>query len=71
MKALAVVEEEGIANQVGFRIEKIDRHHVRIEYFANLVANQVVDGLHFQLRCQTFLHAVDDRELCVALLGFL
>src|SRR5439155_10725438 len=71
MKALAVVEQVDIANQIGFRIKQRDPDHVRIEYFANLVADQIVDRLHLQLRGQTFLHAVDDRQLGVALLGFL
>src|SRR5437870_6502119 len=71
MKALAVVEEEDIANQVGFRIEKPDPDHIGREYFADLVADQIVDGLHLQLRCQTFLHAVDHRKLGGALLGLL
>src|ERR1700694_5335960 len=71
MKALAVVEEEHIANHIGFRIEQTYPDYIGSEYFTDLVADQIVDGLHLQFRRQTFLHAVDDRELGVALLGLL
>ena len=36
-----------------------------------LVADEVVDRLHVELRGEPFLHAVDDRELGSPLLGFL
>src|SRR5439155_22399467 len=71
MKALAMIQEEGIASQIGFRIKQTDRYHIGSEYFADLVADQIVDGLHLQFRCQTFLHAVDHRKLGGALLGLL
>ena len=48
MEALAMIEKEYIANQIGFRIKQTDRDHVRYEYFADLVADQIVDGLHLQ-----------------------
>ena len=68
MKALAMIQEEGIANQIGFRIKQTDRYHIGSEYFADLVADQIVDGLHLQFRRQAFLDAVDDRQLGGALL---
>src|SRR5205814_1177472 len=42
-----------------------------VEHFAQLVADGVVDRLDVEFRGERRLHAVDDRELGVALLGFL
>jgi hypothetical protein len=71
LKALAVVLEENVMNKIGVRFIHVESDHVRLEYLADLVADQVVDGLHLQLRRQAFLHAVDDRQLGRTLLAFL
>ena len=42
-----------------------------VENLADLVADRVVDALDVELRGERRLHAVDDRELGVALLGLL
>ena len=71
MKSFAVIEEEHIANQIGFCIEQPDPNYVGSEYLFDLVADQIVDRLHLELRRQAFLDAVDNRQFGGALLGFL
>ena len=53
--------------QAGRRVRGLDAHRLRLEDLADLVAYQIVDGLHVQLCSQAGLHAVDDVELRRAL----
>src|SRR5207253_7675253 len=54
-------------HQVGLRVVDTNANVRLVEDFADLVADRVVDALDVELRRQSFLHAVDDRELGVAL----
>ena len=44
-----------------------NHRHRQVEHIANLVADEVVDGLHIELGGQSFLDAVDDGQLFGAL----
>jgi len=47
-----------------------DGHVAGLEYFAQLVADQIDDGLEIELRGDSLLDAVDDGQLAGALLQF-
>ncbi len=53
------------------RVDDADAHIRVVEEVPDLIADQVVYGLHVQLRRQPLLHAVNDRQLGGALLGLL
>ncbi|MBV6504456.1 MAG: hypothetical protein AKCLJLPJ_02608 [Fimbriimonadales bacterium] len=44
---------------------------LRIEHIADLVANQINDGLDIKLGCQPLLNAIDQCQFCRALFGLL
>ncbi len=53
-------------NVVG--VQRENSHRLRVERFANLVADEIEDRLDVELRRQPGLHAVDDAELVRPLL---
>ena len=56
-------------NSLRLRVEDADVDDLRVEDAVDLVADQVVHGLHVQLGRQAVLDAVDDRQLGGALVG--
>ncbi len=69
--AVAVFIRVRHAEQSPVSVVRDDVHHLHAEHLAHLFADQLVDGLHFQPGGQAFLHAVDDRQLGIALFGLL
>ena len=55
-------------NQISLRVVDADGHVPVVKDVPDLVSNRVVDTLDVELGCERRLHAVDDRELGVALL---
>ena len=60
-----------VMHQVGLRVVPADADLAGLEHLAQLVADQVDDGLEVELRGHALLDAVDHRQLGGALLGFL
>ncbi len=58
-------------HQAGRPVVERDRHVLRAEDLADLVADEIDDRLEIELRGEPLLHAVDDRELGGALLALL
>ncbi len=58
-------------DHVRFWIVDTNAHVAVVEDLPDLVAHRVVDALDVELGRERRLHAVDDRELGVALLGLL
>jgi len=69
--ALSALVDVRIMHQVRLGIVDPDAHVAVPEDFPDLVADRVVDPLDVELGRERRLHAVDDRELGVPLLGFL
>ena len=65
--ALAALDEVGDAQQAAVALDDADAHDLGLEDLADLLAHQVIDRLHLQLRRQAGLYAVDDRQLGRAL----
>ena len=55
-------------NKVRLRVVPADAHIAGPEYFAQLVADEVDNGLELELGRHALLDAVDDRKLVGALL---
>ena len=66
-EALAVIDRKNSVKQIRGLIVETNPDNIGVENLANLVADEIVDRLHFELRREPFLHAVDDRELRGAL----
>ena len=71
LHALAAVQIEGDRELVGLRIVQGNERDLGVEDVADFFADEIEDGLHVELGGQALLHAVDQRELGVALFGFL
>ncbi len=61
----------GKPDPISLPVVQGDRHRFRLEQCAKLVADQVDDRLEFELLGQRLPNLVDDRQLGVALAGFL
>jgi len=57
--------------QVGAGVVPDDADVAGVEYFTQLVTDEVDDGLEIELRGHPFLDTVDDGQLRRPLLGFL
>ena len=68
---LAVLENIRKVDRVRHRVVNANADVSLIEDLANLVADGVIDSLHVEFGRERLLHAIDDRKLGVALLGFL
>src|SRR5439155_24299849 len=60
-----------VVDQIGLGIVDANAYIPVVENLADLVADRVVDALDVELGSERRLHAIDDRELGIALLGFL
>src|SRR3972149_2038032 len=61
-----IIKQPGAVNEV----EGVNDDRIDLEYLDDLIPDQVVDGLQFELGCQPFLDLVDDGQLMGALFGF-
>ena len=68
---LSVFIRVRVVDQVRLRIIDTNTHITVAKDLADLVADRIVDALNVQFRGKRSLNAVDDRQLGVALLGFL
>ena len=62
-KADAALDRVGEAQQACLGVVDADVDDLRVEDVAELVADEVVDGLQLELAGEPLLHAVDEREL--------
>ena len=60
-----------VMDKIGLCVVPADADVAGVEHLAQLVADQIDDGLEVELGRHALLDAVDDRELGGALLGFL
>src|SRR3990172_6947500 len=67
MPSFAVIGE---VQQLFLRVVETDESGIRLKYFTDLISDQVDDRLEVKLSSQPLLHAVNDRQLGGALLGF-
>src|SRR3990172_6592351 len=68
-EANAALDGVGEAHQAGILVVDADIDDLGVEDVLDLVANEVVHGLHVELRRQALLDAVDDGQLGSALVG--
>src|SRR5579862_1999544 len=62
------LEEIVVVTGTGRKIERREADALRVEQFAKLLADEIVDRLDLELRDETLLNAVDDRQLGRSLL---
>ncbi len=67
-ESFAALDQIAMMNFIFGWVIQRDQGGLRVEYFSDLVTDQVDDGLKFQFGCQSLLHAVDDRQFRVAFL---
>ena len=67
--AFAIIHEEGIAFHIRFLVVDHDIAGLQVEDLADLIADQIIDGLHVQLGCQSLLDTGNDRQFGIALFG--
>jgi len=70
-QAFPVFVPIGIVDQIRHGIIDANTHIAVVKNLADLVADRIVDALNVQFRGECGLNTVDDRQLGVALLGFL
>src|SRR5258706_10530859 len=51
-------------------VKRFERHCWRVKHLADFFTDEIVDVLDIEFCRKPLLHAVDDRKLCGALLGF-
>ena len=61
-----IIEELRLA----FEVKRSDDGRLRAEQVADLIADEIIDGLQFQFGRETILHAFDDGKFRLALLQF-
>ena len=71
LKTYSVLIRVRIVNQIGLCVVNANTHVSVAKDVPDLVAHRVVDALDIELGRQRSLHAVDNRQLGVALLGLL
>ncbi len=66
VKANSALNEIVIVNQFRRLVDCAKQDNLRIENFANLVADEIIDRLHIELCSKTLLDAIDNGEFGLA-----